>query len=147
MHDASGKHVPMMGGESLNLKNHDLELQSTSRSLVWIASSGGGIEPALAPTRSWAVLPHLVDDFLVGASLLFAVWRCRKNLVAGRRYLAAAWGAACGMAYNSLAWQLMTLDQPDPAPISSLAVAAVKGAGLLLAAFALMGSLREPTAN
>jgi hypothetical protein len=59
----------------------------------------------------------LVDDFLVKASLLFAIWRCRKDQVVGRRYLAAAWGAACGMAYNSLAWQLMTLDQPDPAPI------------------------------
>jgi hypothetical protein len=59
---------------------------------------------------SWAVLPHLVDDFLVGASPLFAAWRCRKDQVVSRRYLAAAWGAACGMAYNSLAWQLMTLD-------------------------------------
>lgn len=91
----------------------------------------------------WSVLPHLVDDFLVGACLLYTGLRCGKDLVVGRRYLAAAWGAACGMGYNSLAWQLMTLDQPDPAPISSLAVAAVKGTGLLLAAFALMGALRE----
>jgi hypothetical protein len=91
---------------------------------------------------SWAVIPYLVDDFLVGASPLFAAWRCRKDLVVGSPFLAAA----CGMAYNSLAWQLMALDQPDPAPIPSLAVAAVKGAGLLLAVFALIGALRERTA-
>ncbi len=91
----------------------------------------------------WTVLPHLVDDFAVGACLLYAGWRCGKDPVAGRRYLAAAWGAACGMGYYSLAGQLMTLDQPDPAPISSLAVAGVKGAGLLLAVCALTGALRE----
>lgn len=51
------------------------------------------------------------------------------------------------MAYNSMAWQLMTLDQSDRAPMSSSAVAAVKGVGLLLAAFALTGALRERAAD
>ncbi|MYN07935.1 hypothetical protein [Pseudoduganella aquatica] len=95
---------------------------------------------------SAAVIPHLLDDFLLGGSLLYAAALCRRDPRRGRLYLAAAWGAACGMGYNSFMWQLLTLDQPDPAPISSAAVAAVKGIGLLLCLAALLGCLREPDA-
>jgi hypothetical protein len=95
---------------------------------------------------SLAVIPHLLDDFLLGASLLYAAARCGRDPHSGRRYLAAAWGAACALGYNSFIWQLLTLDQPDPAPIPSAAVAAVKGLGLLLCIAALLGCVREPDA-
>jgi hypothetical protein len=71
---------------------------------------------------SMAVLPHLVDDFLIGGALLYAAMRCSRDPDSGRRYLAAAWGAACGMGYYSFAGQLMTLSQPDPASPASRAV-------------------------
>jgi peptidoglycan/LPS O-acetylase OafA/YrhL len=89
------------------------------------------------------VLPHLVDDFLIGGCLLYAALRSRREPLSGRRYLAAAWGAACGMGYYSFAGQLMPLSQPDPAPISPAGVAMVKGIGLLLCIAALAGCLRD----
>jgi hypothetical protein len=92
---------------------------------------------------SMAVLPHLVDDFLIGGALLYAAMRCSRDPDSGRRYLAAAWGAACGMGYYSFAGQLMTLSQPDPAPISPAAVAAVKGIGLLFCVAGLASCLME----
>jgi hypothetical protein len=93
-----------------------------------------------------AVLPQLAD-FLIGGCLLYAALRCRRDVQSGRRYLAAALGAACGMGYYSFAWQLRTLDQFDPAPIPSAAVAAIKGIGLLLCLAALAGCLREQDAR
>lgn len=92
---------------------------------------------------SFAVLPHLLDDFLIGGALLYAAMHCSRDPDSGRRYLAAAWGAACGMGYYSFAGQLMTLNQPDPAPISPAAVAAVKGIGLLLCIAGLAGCLTD----
>jgi hypothetical protein len=52
---------------------------------------------------------------------------------------------ACGMVYLSFFDQIASLDKLDPAPISSVWVAVIKGIFFLLAILGLIGSLREKT--
>ncbi len=109
-----------------------------------------GILTPLAETiRRWhqlgelSILPFWLDDYILGALLLYGAWRTGKDIRSGRRFLAAAWGFTCGMAYSSFFSQLANLNQPDPAPISSTWVAVIKGIGLALAILALVGSLKR----
>jgi hypothetical protein len=108
-----------------------------------------GIALPLGETvRRWHQLAHLsmwpawLDDILLGAFLLYAAWRVGRDHVAGQRFLAAAWGCACGMGYFSFFGQLARLDQPDPSSLPSTWVVLAKGLGLLLAIAALIDSLR-----
>jgi hypothetical protein len=109
-----------------------------------------GILTPLAETiRRWrqlgdlGVLPFWLDDYFIGALLLYGAWRTGKDIRSGRPFLAAAWGFTCGMAYSSFFAQLGRLDEPDPAPIPSTWVAIVKGLGFALAIMALVGSLKR----
>lgn len=97
--------------------------------------------PQLGDIRIW---PAWLDDFVLGACLLYGAWRTAKDIETGRLWLAAAWGVTCGMAYSSFFGQLVRLDQPDPAPIPAAWVVGIKGVGFLLAILALAGSLRHP---
>ena len=87
--------------------------------------------------------PSLFDDYILGALLLFGAWRTGKDVKNGRRFLAAGWGFFCGTAYLSFTGQLYfnRLGIPDPAPISSGAVAAIKGVGLAIGVMCLVFSL------
>jgi len=109
-----------------------------------------GVGAPLAETiRRWhqlgqiSVLPFWLDDYFIGALLLYGAWRTSKDIRSGRRFLAAAWGFTCGMAYSSFFAQLGRLNEPDPAPIPSTWVAVIKGLGLALAILALVGSLKR----
>jgi hypothetical protein len=108
----------------------------------------GVLLPVVETIRRWRQLdefrywPSWLDDVLLGALLLYAAWRVSVNRQTGGRFLVAAWGVACGMAFPSFFNQLMSLDRPDPAPIPSVWVAAIKGVGFALAIAALVGSLR-----
>ena len=109
-----------------------------------------GILTPLAETiRRWntwrADPPSLFDDYILGAFLLYGAWRVSKDTRAGRRFLAAAWGFFCGMAYISFFVQLhhLRMGDADPAPISSGWVAIIKGVGLALGVIALVASLRR----
>jgi len=50
--------------------------------------------------------PALFDDYILGAFLLYGAWRVGKDVRSGQRFLAAAWGFMCGMAYLSFFGQL-----------------------------------------
>ena len=83
-----------------------------------------GIIPPIADTiRRWHQLgdlkiwPFWLDDVLLGGFLLYGAWLTKKDVSTGRRFLSAAWGFACGMAYLSFFDQITSLDKPDPAPI------------------------------
>ena len=109
-----------------------------------------GIIPPIADTiRRWHQLgdiktwPFWLDDVLLGGFLLYSAWLTGKDLKNGRRFLAAAWGFACGIAYLSFFDQITSLDKPDPAPIPAGWVAIIKGIFFLLAIVGLIGSLRE----
>ena len=111
----------------------------------WIALVGGVVLPILETLRRWGTWwdypPGYVDDWLIGGFLLLGAWAARPaNSRRGRPLLAAAWGFACGMHYPSVTahWYAMRAGQPDPAPIPTEAVFAVK---ILLAVLAITGLL------
>ena len=117
-----------------------------SRRLAFIL---GVLTPLAETVRRWrqlgdlSVWPFWLDDYIIGALLLYGAWRTGKDIRSGRRFLAAAWGFTCGMAYSSFFAQLGHLNEPDPAPISSAWVAVIKGMGFALAILALVGSLKQ----
>ena len=80
-----------------------------------------------------SMFPAWFDDMLIGAFLLYGVWRTREGRESGRMFLAAAWAFMAGMAYGSFFGQLSELSKPDPSGASSMIVVAIKGAGLALA--------------
>lgn len=117
-----------------------------SRRFAWIL---GTVLPVVETMRrwhqmgQWHMLPAWLDDYLLAALLLVGAWRALPGLRCDPRYLAAAWGCACGMGYFSFFGQLSRLDEPDPGPLPTAWVVGIKGVGLLLALAALVGSLRR----
>jgi len=107
----------------------------------------GVLTPLAETIRRWSTWrenpPALFDDYILGAFLLFGAWRTGKDVENGRPFLAAAWAFMCGMAYYSFFDQLHTyrLGIADPAPISSVWVATIKGIGLALGITCLIFSL------
>ncbi|MES2319679.1 MAG: hypothetical protein V4631_19545 [Pseudomonadota bacterium] len=114
-----------------------------------LALAFGILLPIAETVRRWhqlgqpAMLPAWLDDILLGAFLVYAGVLTARERVRGQRFLAAAWGCACGMGYFSFFGQLARFGQPDPAPIPSSWVLVIKGVGLVLAFAALIGALRE----
>ena len=88
--------------------------------------------------------PAYLDDLSIGAFLLIAFWLSARDGSVGRRYLAAAWGYACGMGYSSFFRHLANLDAPDPAPISNRAVTTIIGIGWAVCIVALFAALGSP---
>ena len=114
-----------------------------------LAILGGLLVPLGETIRRWSTWrespPNLFDDYLLGAFLLYAAWRTRRDVRGGQPALSAAWGFACGLGYYSFFGQLksLRLGEPDPAPIPSEWVAVIKGLALALALLALWSSLRR----
>jgi hypothetical protein len=119
-------------------------LISLSRYLALVL---GILTPMLETIRRWSTWRDnplsILDDYILGAFLLFAVWRVSRNARRGQRFLAAAWGYFCGTAYLSFTGQLYfnRLGIADPAPISSTWVAVIKGVGLAIGITSLVFSL------
>ena len=109
----------------------------------------GILTPVAETVRRWhqlgqlSIWPVWLDDFVLGAFLLYGAWRTTKDQRSGQPFRASAWAFTCGMAYPSLLSQLEHLNRPDPAPIASEWVAVIKGAGLALSILALIASLRR----
>ena len=118
-----------------------------SRRLAWIF---GCALPVLETLRRYHQLgdftqwPAWLDDFILGAALLSGAILTAHGRRENARYLAAAWGITCGMAYGSFFSTVLHLDVPDPAPLAPVWVAAIKGVGFALAIVALIGALRAP---
>ena len=106
--------------------------------------------PVIETIRRWSQLgdprmwPSWLDDILLGALLLLGAWLTRAARSQNARYLTAAWGVACGLAYGSFFTQALHLDVPDPSGVPTLTVVVLKGAGFALAICALVGALRPP---
>jgi hypothetical protein len=114
-----------------------------------LAIVGGVLLPVVETIRRWNQLgdirmaPAWLDDYFVGAFLLYGAWRTRANATDGRGVLAAAWAFACGMGYSAFFSQLVVIDRPDPSGVSPVAVVAAKGVALALAIAALIVTLRS----
>ncbi|HEY3386077.1 MAG TPA: hypothetical protein VGK46_06185 [Saprospiraceae bacterium] len=113
---------------------------------MYVAFAGGILTPFLETIRRWHQLSDAryfiswFDDYIIGAFLFFAAWKTYNSLSEGQKYLRPPGGFASGMAFYSFFSQLQSLDQPDPAPVSSVAVAVVKGIMLLTCVTSLLFS-------
>ena len=109
----------------------------------------GILAPLLDTIRRWHTWtewpPAMLDDYLLGAILLYGAWRVGRDAIEGQRYLAAGWGVALGMVVLSFFGQIEGIihSRSDPAPVSSEWVAVVKGIGLLIVIIGLITSLRK----
>ncbi|HKR60862.1 MAG TPA: hypothetical protein VJS64_14165, partial [Pyrinomonadaceae bacterium] len=83
--------------------------------------------------------------YLLGAFLIFGAWMTGRDVRNGQRFLVAAWAVACGLGYYSFFGQLQGIRQnvQDPAPISSVWVAVIKGVAWAIAILALVVSLKQ----
>jgi hypothetical protein len=113
-----------------------------------VALFGGIVLPIVETIRRWHQLgdprmaPAWLDDWIIGAFLLYGWWRTRDGRAGGRAVLAAAWGVGCGMGYTSFFGQLAELSNPDPSGLPSTAIVATKGVMLTLGVLALVATLR-----
>jgi hypothetical protein len=118
-----------------------------SRRLAWIF---GCALPVLETVRRFhqlgdiALWPAWFDDVILGAALLTGTILTSRGRYQNAKFLAAAWGITCGMGYGSFFATFQHLDVPDPAPLATSWVAAIKGVGFALAIVALIGALRPP---
>jgi hypothetical protein len=121
-----------------------------SRRLAIVA---GVLLPVVETARRWHQLSDVrplwtwADDYVIALFLLYAAWRMGRDAVHGHRVLAAAWGFACALAFNSFFVQLSALDQADPSGLDPALVVLVKGVAASLAAIALLTTLRSHTAG
>ena len=126
-----------------------------SRRLAIVAGVLAPLAETIRRWSTWQQSPaNLFDDYIMGAFLLYGVWRTGKDLRSGQRVLAAAWAFACGLGYYSFFGQLKSMHagELDPAPISSAWVLVIKGVAVALAVAALIVSLKrlpddEPAAD
>jgi hypothetical protein len=117
---------------------------------MYLAFGLGAASPVLEVIRRWSQLTDpscfvlWFDDFVIGAALLTTAWMVRRSLADGRPYLCAAWGYATGQMVGSLISQIRFIHDPEPAPVSSVAVAFIKAGILLVCILGLALSLRKP---
>lgn len=108
----------------------------------------GVLAPVGETFRRWSTWqdypPAIIDDYLMGALLLWGAWSAREAVPNGRARLAAAWGFTCGLGYYSLFEQIRrnAAGEIDPASIPPTVVAVIKGVGLAVAGLALIATLR-----
>jgi hypothetical protein len=112
----------------------------------WLALAAGVVLPMGETIRRWHQLsdPRLLfawlDDWLIGAFLLYGAWRVGRDSVTGQASLAAAWGFALSIAIGSFLTGVF--GDPDPTGASRGVVVAIKGVMLALAIVALVSVLR-----
>jgi hypothetical protein len=115
----------------------------------WLAIAGGILVPLLETIRRWSTWREspvsFFDDYILGGFLLFGAWSVGRDPRSGQKFLAAAWGFACGLGYASFFGQLesLRLGEPDPAPVPSECVAIIKGVLWGLAIAGLVMSLKR----
>jgi hypothetical protein len=109
----------------------------------------GVLAPLGDTIRRWSTWreypPALIDDYLIGALLLWGAWSAREGVPNGRVRLAGAWGFTCGLAYYSFFEQIRrnAAGEIDPASVPPTWIAIIKGVGLALAVLALVVTLRS----
>lgn len=77
-----------------------------------------------------------IDDFIIGALLLYAAHAVTRGRRSGPVLLAVAWAVLCGGLYGSLFWQLSTDQTHDVGGLPNMTVVFIKG---VLYAIALTG--------
>ena len=110
-----------------------------------LAAAVGIVLPIGETARRWGTGGSFIwwlDDYLIGAFLLYGAWRCGRDVEAGQRILAAAWAFTCGIGYMSFFGHLERLSEPARGHIPHLALVWIIGLGWALAIFAMFATLR-----
>jgi hypothetical protein len=117
-----------------------------------LAVVAGVVLPIGETIRRWHQLsdPRLLwawlDDYAIGAFLLYGAWRAGRDPVTGQVSLAAAWGFTLAIAIGSFLTGVF--GDADPTGASRGLVIAIKGVMLALAIAALVSTLRwRPSAR
>ena len=111
-----------------------------------LALLAGVVLPVGETVRRWHQLgdPRMLfawlDDWLIGAFLLYGAWRVGQDTVTGQASLAAAWGFTLAIAIGSFLTGVF--GGPDPTGAAWGVVVAIKAVMLALAIGALVSVLR-----
>jgi hypothetical protein len=94
----------------------------------------------------WDTWIFWIDDFIIGALLLFGAWAVRRRQDYGMRVLAAGWGVAFGMLYPSFFNHLEQMAKPDVGRFPHRVLTAMIGVaffGSILGLWSILGDRRE----
>ena len=111
-----------------------------------LALLAGVVLPVAETARRWHQLgdPRMLfawlDDWLIGAFLLYGAWRVGRDATTGQASLAAAWGFTVAIAIGSFLTGVFGDADPTGAPRG--VVVAIKAVMLLLGITALVSVLR-----
>ena len=111
-----------------------------------LAVLAGVVLPVAETVRRWHQLgdPRMLfawlDDWLIGAFLLYGAWRVGRDATAGQASLAAAWGFTLAIAIGSFLTGVFGDVDPTGAPRG--VVVAIKAVMLLLGIAALVSVMR-----
>jgi hypothetical protein len=95
--------------------------------------------------NTWRDAPlTLFEDYVLAFLVLYGAWRVGHDFRRGQCFLAAAFGVVCGVGYCSVVgqWHHIQLGEPDPAPIPSSWVLAIKVVLFVLAIIALVATVK-----
>ncbi len=111
-----------------------------------LAVLAGVVLPVGETVRRWHQLSDLrmlyawLDDWLIGAFLLYGAWRVGRDATTGQASLAAAWGFTVAIAIGSFLTGVF--GDAEPTGASRAVVVTIKAAMLFLAIAALVSVLR-----
>jgi hypothetical protein len=91
----------------------------------------------------WDTWIFWIDDFIIGALLLFGAWAVRRRKEHGLRILAAGWGVAFGMLYPSFFNHLEQMSKPDVGRFPHRVLTGMIGVAFLGSIVGLWSFLRE----
>jgi hypothetical protein len=113
---------------------------------VKVAYAMGILLPVLEVIRrrtDFSDIPGYIDDFLIGAFLLYAARSVSRPKSNGRVLLVAAWAVLCGGFYSSFFHQLQSSAPHDVSGYSNMLVVFIKGVLYLIAIGCLVLSIRS----
>ena len=91
-------------------------------------------------------IPGYIDDFIVGALLLFAARAATRQRPYSRALLAGAWGVLCGGLWSSFFTQLQSTAPHDISGLSTTTVVLLKLVLYCVALICFVLSIRRSTA-
>jgi hypothetical protein len=93
--------------------------------------------------KDFTDIPGYIDDFIVGAVLLFGAWSAARERPYSRALLAGAWGILCGGLWSSFFGQLYSKAQNDISGLPNTTVVCIKLVVYGIAIVALVLSIRR----
>jgi hypothetical protein len=88
-------------------------------------------------------IPGYIDDFIIGALLVWSARSVSTGRAYGSALLIAAWGILCGGLWSSFFGQLQNVSPNDVSGLRNAVVVLIKGAIYLVALAALNLSVRR----